>query len=344
MRCKMTTNKYGEYDAETLDEIKQGVDLLEYAEQYMDFKKQGDVYFTHCPKHEDKTPSLAFYPKQNTYHCFSCGLHGDIINFLRDFEGLSFKDAVEKAAKLSNVDLNALCHSDTFAFLKRLERLRTSTQKVIQHEILDKKEYEKYRKEPIKEWLDEGISQEVMDMFGVRADVFQNRIVYPVYDIDGNLINIKGRTRYDNFKKLRIPKYINYYSVGCMDYFQGLNITLPYVKEKNEIIIFESIKSVMLAYGWGYRNCASAEKHTLTTEQINLLAKLRVNVVLAYDSDVDYWQPDVLKNIEKLKLITNLYIVTDPRNLLGGKQGKNAPVDLGRTVWEELYHGRKKVV
>ncbi len=337
-------NKY-EYDSEALKEIADSIDLIEYAGQYMDLTKRGKMYYTNCPKREDKTPSLAFYPDENRYHCFSCGRHGDIIQFMRDFEGLSFKDAVEKSAKLANYNLNSLCRSNTIAFLKRLEKLKTSTQKtVVDHEILDDSEYERYSKEPIQEWLSEGISQEVMDKFGIRADTFQNRIIYPVYDIDGNLINIKGRTRYDNYKALRIPKYINYHSVICMDYFQGLNITLPDVKKKNEIIIFESIKSVMLAYGWGYHNCASAEKHTLTNEQINLLARLHVDVVLAYDTDVNYWQNDVFRNIEKLKRITNVYIVTDPDGLLGGKETKNAPVDLGREVWEILYQNRKKVV
>ena len=55
------------------------------------------------------------------------------------------------------------------------------------------------------------------------------------------------------YKPKNNKKYINYYKVGVMDYFQGLNITLPFVREKNEIIIFESVKSVMKAYGWGSR-------------------------------------------------------------------------------------------
>jgi DNA primase len=182
-----------------------------------------------------------------------------------------------------------------------------------------------------------------MDLFGVMVDIRQNRIVYPVCDINGNLINIKGRTRYLDWKKLKIPKYINYFKVGVMDYFQGLNITLPYVEQKKEIIIFESIKSVMKAYGWGYKNCASAEKHTLTDEQVSLLVSLGVDIVLAYDSDVSYQNGDVRKSIDKLRRITNTYIIDDKR-LLGGADAKNAPVDLGKEIWEQLYQSRKKVV
>ena len=184
----------------------------------------------------------------------------------------------------------------------------------------------------------------MIDLFGIRVDTISNRIVYPVYDMNKKLINIKGRTRYKNYKNLKLPKYINYYSVGVMDYFQSLELTLPYIKEKNEIIIFESIKSVMKAYGWGYKNCVSAEKHTLTPEQINLLIKLRVNVVFAYDTDVDYHKGEIKQNIDRLRKITNVFIIEDYDNLLGGIETKNAPVDCGYDIWEELYLNKKKVV
>ena len=333
-----------DYDEEMLQQINDNANLVEYASQYMELEKRGEDYFTSCPKHKDDTPSLSFTPAKNSYYCFSCGRSGKIIGFLMDYEDLNFDEAVKKAAKIAEVDLSKMCHSKTISFLRRLKTLYQKPNEPYKHEILNVTEYEKYKKEPIEEWLNEGIKQDVMDLFGVRADKRQNRIIYPVYDISGNLINIKGRTRYPNYKMLKIPKYINYFSVGVMDYFQGLNITLPYIKQNNEVIIFESIKSVMLAYGWGYKNCVSAEKHTLTKEQISLLVSLRANITVAYDSDIDYRDKDVKQSIDKLKRITNVFIIKDCDNLLGGKEAKNAPVDLGKDVWEELYANRKKVV
>lgn len=184
----------------------------------------------------------------------------------------------------------------------------------------------------------------MLDLFGVRIDNWNNRIVYPVYDANNNLINIKARTRYPNYKQMKIPKYINYFQIGTMDYFQGLNVTLPYIQEKNEIIIFESVKSVMKAFGWDYKNCVSAEKHTLTDEQIKLLVKMHVNVVFAYDADISYWQQDVKKDIDRLKRVTNVYVVEDSNLLLGGSDTKNAPVDKGKEIWDELYLSKKKIV
>lgn len=333
------------FDDEMLQEINASVDLLGYVSQSIEMERRGSDYFGRCPLHVDKTPSFSITPSKNSYYCFSCGKSGGIIGYLMDYEGLAFEDAVKKAANLANVDMNTMCHSQTISFLKRLRNfLKEYAKPIFQHKILPTSEIEKYSQEEVPEWLDEGISQEVMDLFGVRVDNWHNRIVYPVYDIEGNLINIKARTRFPNYKQLRIPKYTNYFQIGVMDYFQGLNITLPYIKEKNEIIIFESVKSVMKAYGWGYKNCVSAEKHSLTDEQIKLLVKLRVNVIFAYDSDINYWQSDVKKDIDKLKRVTNVYVINDENFLLGGAETKNAPVDLGKEIWEELYSSKRKIV
>ena len=100
----------------------------------------------------------------------------------------------------------------------------------------------------------------------------------------------------------------------------------------------------MKAYGWGYKNCASAEKHTLTPEQIQLLVKLNVNIVFAYDSDVSYNANDVKHDIDILRRITNVYEIHDTYGYLGGQEAKNSPVDCGKEVWEDLYSNKRKVV
>ena len=334
------------YDDEMLNQINENADLVDYVSQTMELEERNGEFWAHCPFHQDLTPSLSFSPKdeKNSYYCFSCGRSGRMIGYLMNFEKMQFDAAVEKAAKLANMDLSKMCHSKTITFLKKVKTIFQKQNNSYEHPILDDGELKKYHHQTVQEWLEEGIKQDVMDLFGIKVDSWNNRIVYPVYDIRGNLINIKARTRYKNYKQMKIPKYINYFTVGVMDYFQGLNVTLPDVLKKNEIIIFESIKSVMKAYGWGYKNCASAEKHTLTDEQVDLLVKLRVNVVFAYDTDVNYWSDDVRQSIDKLKRITNVYIVNDRKKLLGGAETKNAPVDCGQEIWEELYAQKRKVV
>ena len=334
------------YDDETLQAINGNTDLLAYAQQTLDLERRGNDYFAHCPLHRDDTPSLSFTPSKNSYYCFSCGASGGMIGYLMDFEGMEFEDAVEKAAGLANIDMSKMCQSKTMILLKKWRMFLQSKQnkEVYKHSIIPMTAFTKFSKEEVPEWLEEGISQEVMDLFDIRIDTYSNRIVYPVYDIDGNLINIKGRTRYENYKKLKLPKYMNYYTVGVMDYFQGLEKTLKYIKEQNEIIIFESIKSVMKAYGFGHKNSVSAEKHTLTPEQIALLVKLKVNVVFAYDSDISYSDSEVKSNIDRLRRVTNVYVIEDTDKLLGGKEAKNSPVDCGLDIWEILYNNKRKIV
>jgi len=332
------------YDDDTLNQINENANLLEYVSQTLELEKRGDDYYGHCPLHTDLTASLSFSPKENRFYCFSCGRGGGFIKYLMEYEGLGFDEAVEKASVLANVDLTQVCHSETISYLKKVRVAMQKTRIPYVHPHLDYSEYAAYKKCPVKEWLNEGIEQRVMDKFDIRVDERQNRIVYPVYDLNGNLINIKGRTRYENYKALKLPKYINYHSVGTMDYFQSLNLTLPDVKSDGEIIIFESIKSVMKAYGWGIKNCASAEKHSLTEEQIALLVKLRTNVVFAYDSDISYQDREVKKNLDVLKVYTNVYVMEDKEGLLGGTDAKNAPADCGKEVFDTLYQYKRKVV
>ena len=328
-----------------LQEINDNADLVAYVQQSLDLVKKGNDYFAHCPLHEDKTPSLSFTPSENSFFCFSCGAKGKMIGYLMKFEGLSFDEAVEKASRLANVDMAQMCQSPTIMLLKRWRPyLSPPPNDVIEHPEIAISKLEQYEQKPAYEWVEENISEKTQKDFGVRIDTTANRIVYPVFDIHGKLINIKGRTRYKAFKDLGIAKYINYFKVGTMDYLQSLEKTLPYIQEKHEVIIFESVKSVMKAYQWGYRNCVSAEKHTLTPEQILLLVSLHADIVLAYDSDVNYSSGDVSDNINKLKKVTNIYIIEDDEELLGGEESKNSPVDCGLEIWEELYKNKRKVV
>ena len=332
-------------DAKTFQELNDRVDLLKYASQTIELEQRGSDWWGRCPLHTDNTPSFSITPSKNYYYCFSCGCHGGIVKFLMDFEHLTYPQAVNKAAKLAEMDSKDFCKSKAYSFMSGTKHMM-ARKPVVKHEILDESEFEdkRYVIEPAEEWVEEGISPEVQKLFGVRIDSRSNRIVYPVYDKDGNFINIKGRTRYKNYKELKIPKYISYHPVGTIDYLQGINITLPYIKEKREVIVFESIKSVMKAYEWGYKNAVSAEKHSLTDEQVKIVLGLGANVVFAYDSDIDYEEGKQKKNIDKMKMFTNVYIIEDADGLLGGKEAKNSPVDVSRDVWETLYKKKRKII
>ncbi len=331
-----------QYDEDFLRELNQKVNLADYVGNFIELspRSNGDLYGK-CPLHDDKTPSFSVNTRENLFYCFSCGRGGGIIQYLMKYEGLSIDEAVQKVCRLAKIDPGKLCTSETVRFLRKMKR--ETSQKEVKHPILDEAEYLRYADEVPAEWLQEGISAATMKAFEVRVDNRANRIVYPVRNRAGELINIKGRTRFPNYKEMHLQKYINYKTVGTMDYFQGLHLTEPFIREKHEAIVFESIKSVMKCWDCGIKNTISAEKHDLTPEQIRLLISLRADVVLAYDSDVCYQNAKIVEDIRRLARFTNVYIIEDSEGVLGGKEGKNSPIDLGGDIFQKLYEKRRKV-
>lgn len=321
---------------ETKKAVKDKINLLDYLEQYFEFEKQSGRYFTRCPFHDEDTPS--FMVDKNYYHCFGCGESGDIIKFVMRYDNLTFSEAFEKLAAYANVEIKERFKSYT---LDVFRSYKPYVQSVGSHPIINEAVYNQYSKTRISLWEQEGIKPDVITDYDVRYDKRASRIVYPVRDIRGRLINIKGRTTVEDFKSLRIPKYINYYKVGKMDYFQGLNKKLSSVKEHKEIIVFEGIKSCMKLDGWVNSPCVSSETANLTPEQVEQLLRLHCDVVIAYDKDKTLG--DIAHCIRWLSRFTNVYVILDEDDLLGGRDDKQSPVDMGYEIWQELYRKRKRV-
>lgn len=328
------------YDQEALNRIKESISLEDYISQYVDLKPRQGNLFGLCPFHNEDTPSFAVNPKEEYYHCFGCNCGGDIFTFMMKKEGLSFAEAVEKASRLAGVEI------DTFEKSETLDVMRQINKKVSysdgEHKVIDRRIYNAYADYIDESWVNEGIQPEMFGRYEIKLDNKKNRIIYPVYSNDNQLINIKGRTLYEDYKTLKIPKYINYFKVGCMDYLQGLHLTREAIQQKSEVIVFEGIKSCMKAEGYGYHNVVSAETCRLTKEQIKLLISLKCNVVIAFDKDKslsDFYD----KGVKMLSRFTNVYYINDVGNLLGTPDEKNAPVDKGREVWEQLYNNMKAV-
>lgn len=332
------------YSQEILGEMANKVDLYDYMSRTVDFvKKSGSTYFALCPFHEEKTPSLALDTENGRWYCFGCLKKGNIYNWIQLTENVSFEQAVRKVAELTNTEIINYTESESLAFYKSLKRLNRSTIPVLTDRTLlniDDDYRQRFADEIPQEWLDEGIPAEIMKKYEVRIDPISNRIVYPVFDNDGNLISVKGRTRFKNYKELNIMKYINYTSLGGrVDYFQGMKQAREFIKQQNEIIIFEGIKSVMKADSWGFHNCVSAETSKLNEYQVELLIQMQIrNVVIAFDKDVDIKK--IRSNVDLLKKFTNVYVVYDKWNML---DDKDSPPDKGESVWRTLYERRMRL-
>ncbi len=331
------------YDSEALKEMCDQIDLLEYAKQSVDFTRRGrDTYAAHCPLHVDKTPSLFITPSRNAFYCQSCHQGGNILTWLIKMEHLSFKEAAEKICQLSGKDISKMQICESLRYYKSLKRMKEDEEpKIIKRDILPEQSIEKYSDEIPQEWLDEGISADIMKKFQIRIDRSANRIVYPVRDKNFNLIGFKGRTRFQNYKSLNVQKYMNYAKIGTIDFFAGMKESHDYIKEKNEIIIFEGLKSVMKLWSWGKQfNAVSSETSVLNMEQIKIILEMGIkNVVIAYDNDV--YIGEIRKKMQFLKRFVNVFAVIDSKKILSGE--KMAPVDDGEKIWNELYEERIKI-
>lgn len=337
------------YDKDMLNDICSNIDLLEYASKSMEFKKCGtDSYATHCCLHIDKTPSLYITPSKNLFHCFSCGKSGNVLNWLMTFEHMSFNDAISKMSEMSGVDIKHLKQCSALKIYKDMYRNFGSKKesRITNRKILEQSEIEKYSDEIPEEWVKEGISPEIMKKHNIRIDEKSNRIVYPIYDNDLNLIGFKGRTRFENYKEMRIAKYQNYQKIGTTDFFVGMKENYQNIKDKNEAIIFEGIKSGLKAEEWGYNYWLSSETSWLNDEQVLILIKMQLNkIVIAYDNDVPIQK--IKECTAKLRKFSNVYVVRDrpaARNkLLGSADDKMSPVDKGEEIWNILYEEKRRI-
>lgn len=90
----------------TVDDIRQNADIVEIISQYLQLRKSGQNHFAHCPFHEDKTPSFSVNERKQLFHCFSCGRGGNVFNFIREIDGLTYPEAIVKTAELIHYPLD----------------------------------------------------------------------------------------------------------------------------------------------------------------------------------------------------------------------------------------------
>ncbi len=329
------------YDRDALRKLCDDFDILHYASQSIPFKKSGsDSYSAKCPMHDDVNASLYITPSKNLWHCFGCNKGGNILTWMMHYEGLTYENAIKKLISLTGKDIRHYRASPSMMFYQNLrDYAQKSNREHAQRKILPESDIDQYIDATPQEWVNEGISPEVMKIFQIRIDPVANRIVYPVRDKDLNLIGFKGRTRYPSFKEMHISKYINYTKIQTSDFFIGMRENRNEILRSKEAIILEGIKSVMKIYGWGYKNGLAAETSCLNEDQIEILIQMHLKrVIIAFDQDVK--KKKILSQIQILKKFMDVYLVLDTNHKL---QEKMSPCDMGKDVWEYLLRTKQKV-
>ena len=322
-----------------LDELVESVDLVEYVEQFTDLEKRGREYWGLSPLKEENTPSFSIDPEKQCFYDFSSGKSGGIIQFIKEHSGCSTYRAIEKLKEYAGVTGN------TKSVPKRLEATKvcrkygrkTDTGQHHELKVLPERIMDKYiwSEEKLKPWIDEGISVDILKKYDVKYDPVTDRIVYPIRNIKGEIVNIGCRTLDPDYKEKGLRKYSYTQDWnGGMDVIYGLYESLERCIESGYLILFEGAKSVLKAAGWGVFNTGAVLTSHLNTYQMRILLSTcnlnNVAVIFAFDKDVNIADD---KNIRKLRSYLRVYYLKDKGNLLNEK---DSPVDQGFDVFKEL--------
>lgn len=326
-----------------IEELIHSIDIVEYISQYVDLELRGDEWwgispFTYPP---ERTPSFSVRPDPPFFYDYSSGKGGNLYSFVKELKKLSPREVVDDLKAYAGYDgevniphekMAATIACKQFQSKKRQAKASSATK-------LDEKIFAKYEKNEdiLCVWLNEGISMASLDKFNVMYDAFTNRIVYPIRNIDGEIVNIGGRALDPDWKERGERKYTYFYKWGTIDTIYGVSDNMQDILNMKQVIIFEGCKSVLLADTWGIHNTGAILTSHLSTNQFKILIRLGCDVVFALDKDVDVRQD---KNVKKLTQYTNVYYIRDTKGLL---DAKDSPVDKGEEVFRELLNNKFKL-
>ena len=311
------------YSDEIIEEVRQNNDIVDIISQYVHLTRKGRNYFGLCPFHSEKSPSFSVSPDRQIFHCFGCGVGGNVYTFLMKIEGITFKEALEQLAERANIQLPKLENNADTA----REELKAKVYKVNEftaefyHQNLYKptakigQEYVKKRKMN-KETLEAyriGFSGKFDELYkalkaqgfgekeilesglvnkndnGTYIDRYRNRLMFPICDVRGKVIAFGGRILDDSKikdPKFPQPKYIN--SPENVVYSKGRHLFGLNVAKKDsakKLLIVEGYMDVISLHQRGITNVVGALGTALTEQQGWLLRKSTEQVILGFDAD-----------------------------------------------------------
>ena len=303
------------YSDEVINDVRQSNDIVDVISQYVHLKRSGRNFFGLCPFHNEKSPSFSVSPDKQIFHCFGCGVGGNVFSFITQIEGINFVEAVQMLAERANIQLPTLQDNGD----SQREELKAKVYKVNEftaefyHQNLYKpqakiaQEYVKKRQlsnETLKSFkigfsgkFDELYQELKKQGFGEREilesglvnknergqyiDRYRNRLMFPICDVRGRVIAFGGRVLDDSK-----PKYINspenvVYSKGR--HLFGLNVAKK--SDVKKILIVEGYMDVISLHQRGVKNVVASLGTAMTQQQGWLLRKSSEQIILSFDSD-----------------------------------------------------------
>lgn len=302
-----------------IQEVKSATNIVEIVAEKIKLENSGANFKACCPFHNEKTPSFFVNPGLQRYRCFGCGANGDVLDFLQNFEGISFYEALKTLADRAGIALKEFQKSqDDEEREKLLEIL--SFAKEYYHFLLTKHEVGQVGRDYLK---NRGTSSESIKIFqlgfatnawdsllkylhhkkkyplsliektgliikgksGGYYDRFRERLIFPLKNHRGQVVGFSGRLLSQSPKE---AKYINspetvLYHKSNMLY--GYSELFREIKKKEQAVVVEGEFDMISSTQAHVNNVVAIKGSALTTEQVNLLSRVAKTIILALDAD-----------------------------------------------------------
>lgn len=292
---------------ESIENLKNHLDVVDVISQFLELKKSGANFKACCPFHGETTPSFVVSPAKQIYHCFGCGVGGDSIKFVMEYEKLSYPETIEKLASMYNFNLDYEDNIEKKQDTKILEEVNKYYQKLfVNNENVKDYIHKRGISEFSVEKFEIGYAPVSMDTINflksnhynlndaIDLGVIDNgtnglysrfieRITFPIYSITGKLVGFGGRTITGHNAKYVNSPQTKLFNKSRLLY--GYHLAKEQIYKKNQIIVCEGYLDVIMLHQAGFNTAVATLGTALTAEHLPLLRRGEPKVILAYDGD-----------------------------------------------------------
>ena len=299
---------------ETINRVLEEVDIFDVISQYVDLKKRGRNYFGLSPFRSETKPSFSVAPEKNMWYDFGSGQGGNAVQFLIEYEKISFSEAIRSLAEKHSIEIievgneqqsnlyDQLYEIHSLAYLFFSNNLKSSAGKkaikYLNDRFFDKAIIEKFNIgfasdswDLLYKELNQKFDEEVIEKSGLFSngkkgflDRFRNRIMFPFYSPSGKVIGFSGRSLSDkeDVKYLNSPETLLFQKSKV---FYGSYQTMPEIRKQNYVLLVEGQTDFLRLYEKGFKNVLATSGTAFSSKHANALGKYTNRVILTYDSD-----------------------------------------------------------
>lgn len=304
------------YPEDLVEEIRQRNDIVDVVSEHVKLKRTGNNHMGLCPFHNEKSPSFSVSGQKQMYHCFGCGVGGNVFTFVMEYENYSFVEALKYLAERVNIALPEQEYSEEakkkdlkgqlleinrqaakyFFYQLKSERGTIAYEYLTNRKLSDETiskfglGYSNKYSNDLYQYLKQlGYSDEILKQSGLVSidetkgayDKFWNRVMFPIMDVNNRVIGFGGRVMGEGE-----PKYLNSPETLLFDKSRNLyGLNVARTSRKHNMLICEGYMDVIALHQAGFTNAVASLGTAFTGLQANLLKRYTSEVLLTYDSD-----------------------------------------------------------